>query len=201
MNSLVLHHVGHGDISVRPDIERLVEEMLAQLRTAHPEVEQVVLRIGTILGEHVDNQITALFRKPRLLKIRGADSPFVFIWDADVVTIIQRAVVSAVTGIFNVARDGAPTVDEIAASLGKRTLSIPEPVLRTVLAVGKRLGLTPYGPEQTVFLRYRPVLDNTRLKSTFGYTPTRTSAEAFASWRATRTTSRRSVLGTFDAGT
>lgn len=166
--------------------KRLVEEMLAELRSSHPELEQVVLRIGTILGERVDNQITALFERPRLLKIRGSESPFVFIWDTDVVAIIQRAVTSPVTGIFNVAGDGAMTVDDIAAALGKRTLTIPEPLLRAALAVGKRLGVSPYGPEQTVFLRHRPVLDNRRLKDVFGYTPSRTSAEAFAAWRQSR---------------
>ena len=41
-------------------------------------------------GARVDNQITALFERPRLLKIRGSTSPFVFIWDTDVVAIIQR---------------------------------------------------------------------------------------------------------------
>jgi UDP-glucose 4-epimerase len=161
----------------------LVEAMLAELRAEHPELEQVVLRIGTILGETVDNQITALFQRPRLLKIRGAESPFVFIWDTDVVGIIERAVTGDATGIFNVAGDGALTIDEIASRLGKPVLSIPEPVLRGALAVGKRLGLTAYGPEQTRFLRYRPVLDNRRLKEVFGYTPSRTSAEAFADWQ------------------
>ena len=165
------------------DHKRLVEEMLADLRGTHPELEQVVLRIGTILGERVDNQITALFMRPRLLKIRGSKSPFVFIWDTDVAAIIQRAVTGPVTGIFNVAGDGAMTVDEIAESLGKPTLTIPEPVLRGVLAIGKRLGLTAYGPEQTKFLQYRPVLDNTRLRKEFGYTPSHTSREAFEAWR------------------
>ena len=46
------------------DHKRLVEEMLAELRESRPDLEQVVLRIGTILGERVDNQITALFRAP-----------------------------------------------------------------------------------------------------------------------------------------
>ena len=166
--------------------KRLVEEMLAAARTEHPELEQVVLRIGTILGESVDNQITALFERPRLLKIRGADSPFVFVWDTDVVAVIERAVTGAATGIFNVAGDGALTVDEIAGLLGKPTLVLPERVLRAALAVGSRLGLTPYGPEQTRFLQYRPVLDNTRLKDEFGYLPTRTSRQAFDEWRMRR---------------
>ena len=165
------------------DHKRQVEDMLAELRESQPGLEQVVLRIGTILGERVDNQITALFMRPRLLKIRGSRSPFVFIWDTDVAAIIQRAVTGSPAGIFNVAGDGAMTVDEIAAALGKPTIAIPEPVLRAGLAVGKRLGVTAYGPEQTKFLQYRPVLDNTRLKDVFGYTPSYTSAEAFEAWK------------------
>jgi UDP-glucose 4-epimerase len=75
------------------------------------------------------------------------------------------------------------TVDEIADALGKRTMTLPEPLLRRALAVGRRLGVTAYGPEQTKFLQYRPVLDNTRLKKVFGYVPSYTSAEAFEAWR------------------
>ena len=161
--------------------KRLVEQMLAATREAHPELEQVVLRIGTILGDRVDNQITALFERPRLLKVRGSDSPFVFVWDTEVAEIVERAATGSVTGVFNVAGDGALTVDEIAARLGKPTLAVPERVLQLALAVGRRVGATPYGPEQTRFLRYRPVLANDRLKDVFGYTP-RTSAEAFDAW-------------------
>jgi len=162
--------------------KRLVEEMLP----SYPSLEQVVLRIGTILGRSVDNQITALFERKRLLRIKGSESPFVFIWDEDVVAIIQQAVTGSVTGTFNVAGDGAVTITEIAALLEKPVLTIPEPALRAALAIGSRLGLTPYGPEQTMFLQYRPVLANTRLKEVFGYTPTRTSREAFDEWRRAR---------------
>lgn len=163
--------------------KRLVEEMLADARRDHPELEQTVLRIGTILGERVDNQITDLFRKKRLLKIAGSDSPFVFVWDTDLTAIVVRAVTADVTGTFNVAGDGALTIDEIAARLGRGTLPIPEVVLRGALAAARPLGLTQYGPEQTKFLQYRPVLDNTRLKTVFGYEPAYTSAQAFDAWR------------------
>ena len=161
----------------------LVEGLLAQYRDEHPELEQVVLRIGTILGRTVDNQITALFQRKRLPRIAGSDSPFVFIWDEDLVAIVLRAVTGDVTGTFNVAGDGAMTIQEIARELDRPVLTIPEPVLRAALAVAKPLGLTQYGPEQTKFLQYRPVLDNTRLKHDFGLTPTHTTREAFAAWR------------------
>lgn len=164
------------------DHKRLVEEMLAAERDDNPGLEQVILRIGTILGLSVDNQITALFQRKRLLAIRGSASPFVFIWDEDVVAIMIRAAIGASTGAFNVAGDGAMNIQQIAAALGRKTLTIPEPLLRRALWIGHRLRLTPYGPEQTVFLQYRPVLLNTKLKTEFGYTPRWTSREALESW-------------------
>ncbi|MCZ4498272.1 MAG: NAD-dependent epimerase/dehydratase [Marmoricola sp.] len=169
--------------------KRLVEEMLADLRTTHPGFEQVVLRIGTILGATVANQITALFDWPFLLKVGGADSPFVFIWDGDVAAIIERGATgpgAAVRGTTNVAGDGALTMDQIAAILGKRAVSVPTLALQAILGVLKPLGLSAYGPEQTRFLQYRPVLANERLRTTFGYVPEKSSREAFEAWVAAR---------------
>ena len=51
------------------------------------------------------------------------------------------------------------------------------------LAVARPLGLSRYGPEQVRFLQYRPVLDNTALKTVFGYVPQKTSAEVFDLWK------------------
>ena len=50
----------------------------------------------------------------------------------------------------------------------------------------KLLGLTQYGPEQIDFLRYRPVLDNRRLKEEFGYAPKLNSSQVFELWRSSR---------------
>jgi UDP-glucose 4-epimerase len=166
--------------------KRLVEEMLADYRLRHPGLEQVVLRIGTILGATVRNQITDLFEKPRLLAIAGSDSPFVFIWDQDVVGVILRAIHDGPPGIFNVAGDGALTIHQIAARLGKRCLVLPAWMLGAALALLKPLGLTQYGPEQLDFLRYRPVLDNGKLKSEFGYVPHYSSSEVFDLYRRAR---------------
>ncbi len=166
--------------------KRLVEEMLADYRQHQPQLEQIILRIGTILGATVNNQITDLFMKPRLLAIRGSDSPFVFIHDQDVVGAILHGIDSPVTGIFNVAGDGKLTIHEIAARLNKRCLVLPAAVLRAALWLLHMLDLTQYGPEQLDFLRYRPVLDNRRLKQEFGYVPRLSSAEVFDLWRTAR---------------
>jgi UDP-glucose 4-epimerase len=174
--------------------KRLVEEMLAKTRASDPELRQTVLRIGTILGERVDNQITALFEKPRILMIQGSDSPFVFVWDEDVTGAILHAVSGrGQPGCYNLAGDGALTLSEIAERLHKKPRVLPAGLLRAALRVGSALGITRYGPEQLDFLRYRPVLLNTALKERFGYTPRKSSAEAFEAFVSARTAQGRRV--------
>jgi UDP-glucose 4-epimerase len=162
--------------------KRLVEEMLAAYRKKHPALAQLIFRISTVLGARTKNQITALFEKKRLLAIRGSESPFVFVWDEDVVGAMLHGIRGDRTGVYNLAGDGALTIREIAAALGKRTQELPAGVLRWALRVGRALGVSRYGPEQLDFLRYRPNLDNSRLKSEFGFRPTKSSAEALQVW-------------------
>lgn len=166
--------------------KRLVEEMLAQARKTSPQLEQVVFRVGTVLGKGLENQITRLFHRKRLLGLIGADSPFVFIWDQDLARILLRGATDGPAGIFNVAGDGTIGLSQIAAVMKKPILWLPPALVRFALRIGKPLGLTQYGPEQVKFLQYRPVLSNGALKQTFGYTPKKTSAEAFDLWWASQ---------------
>lgn len=159
--------------------KRIVEEMLADYRTTHPELQQLILRPGTVLGAHTQNLITNIFQKKRILAIKGSLTPFVFIWDQDVVNIILHGIIEDKVGIYNLAGDGALGIRDVAKILDKKTLELSPSLLRLALRVGKTLKLTRYGPEQLKFMQYRPVLDNHALKSDFGYTPEKTSEETF----------------------
>ena len=159
--------------------KREVEEVLVRARIAHPQLRQLILRPGTILGKRVNNQITDMFKKRAVLGIQGSDSRFVFIWDQDVVSIIRKGLEKGASGIFNLAGDGALSLREIAQILRKPYRPLPAGLIQGVLRVLKPLRLSQYGPEQVDFLRYRPVLANRRLKEEFGYTPRYTSREAF----------------------
>ncbi len=161
------------------DHKRLVEEMLARWRSEHPELLQLVLRPGTILGERANNQITALFDGRWVLGLSGASTPFVLIWDQDVVGAILQGIHEGGVGIFNLAGDGCLTLAEMARRMGKPYVSVPPALVREALRVLGWLGLTRYGPEQVDFLRYRPVLANRRLREEFGYVPRKTTREVF----------------------
>ena len=159
--------------------KRLVEEDLKTYRENYPELKQLILRPGTILGKRVKNQITDLFKKPFVLGIQGSDSPFVFIWDEDVVEIIFQGLAIGKEGIFNLAGDGAVTLKEIARILKRPYIPLPPKLLEVALKYLKKWGLTQYGPEQINLIRYRPVLDNQNLKQNFLFMPRYSSKECF----------------------
>jgi UDP-glucose 4-epimerase len=168
------------------DHKRQVEQMLARWRSQHPEIRQLVLRPGTILGAGVKNQITDLFDRKKILGLKGHATPFVFIWDEDVAAIIVKGVHEQAAGIYNLAGDGTLTLEEMAAMMGKPYKPLPVWFIKGVLWLKKKAGVTPYGPEQVQFLQYRPVLANRRLKEAFGYTPRKSTREVFSYFRAHR---------------
>jgi len=160
--------------------KRLQEEILARFREEHPSLKQLILRIGTVLGERTENQITALFDKPAILGLVGVESPWVFVWDQDVIACVLRGIEEAHEGIYNVVGDGTLTMREIARMQGKPYVPVPAWLLYGALWLLSKGKLTQYGPEQLNFIRYRPVLDNTRLKADWGFIPEKTTPEAFA---------------------
>ncbi|ABL82807.1 MULTISPECIES: SDR family oxidoreductase [unclassified Nocardioides] len=163
-----------------------VEALLAGARRLHPELGQLVLRPGTILGAHTDNQITALFTGRIVMTLAETDGPFTFIWDEDVADIVVAGVLARRTGTYNLAGDGVMTLRDIAAVEGTRVVAVPAVVVRTALAAMKRLGVGRYGPEQVEFLLHRPVLDNSRLRRDFPGLPTLTTRETYEVFRQGR---------------
>ncbi len=169
-----------------PRHKRLVEELLAKYRVEYPELKQLVLRPGTVLGAATNNQITSLFDRPFMLKIAKSRSDFVFIWDEDVVSIIEKGVLENKEGIYNLAGTGSLSAHEIAKILNKRCLVVPAFLLGLLLNISRFLKLGKLGAEHVKFIQYRPVLDNKSLKEDFGYTPKKTTREVFDFFIANR---------------
>lgn len=162
------------------DHKRLVEEMLAEYREQHPQLKQLIFRPCSIIGATTNSKISNLFAGTSILDPGGHNSPFVFIWDEDVIGAIEYGVKQGASGIYNLAGDGALTPAEIARLLGKPVRRPPVWMLKALLGISFNLHLGNVQPAQVMFLQYRPVLLNTRLKSELGYQPKKTSAEAFA---------------------
>ncbi|MFT5450977.1 MAG: UDP-glucose 4-epimerase [Enterobacterales bacterium] len=148
-----------------------VEQIMATYREQQPQLKQLILRPGAILGPNFEGPIINLFKQKIIVGVLGYPGPFNFIWSDDVVDYILEGVNSDITGEYNVAGDGTLSMAEIAKKLGKLYLPLPALFLQFILAIAKPLGLTQYGPEQIKFIKYRPVLSNNKIKKTFIHQP------------------------------
>jgi UDP-glucose 4-epimerase len=159
--------------------KRQVEEIMKRYRNDFPQLKQVVLRPGTVLGPNFENPITNMFSKNIVSGLLGNDSPFVIIWVDDLVEYLIESAITDVEGVYNVAGDGTLSLKAIAKRLNKFYLPIPAGFLRFMLSVLKPLGLSQYGPEQVKFIEFRPVLANDKIKSVFKHQPSKSTFDAF----------------------
>ncbi|SFL30863.1 UDP-glucose 4-epimerase [Bradyrhizobium sp. NFR13] len=166
--------------------KREVEEMLARWRSDHPQLRQTVFRPCTVLGPTTNNQITALFERPVVTGLSGTATPFSLIADSDVVAALAQAVRTGKSGIYNLAGDGTLSLREIARLNGKPFVPIPPAAMKGALWLLHALGLTKLTAQNVKFIQYRPVLDNTRLKSEFGYSPALDARAVFERYRDER---------------
>ena len=161
----------------------LVEEKLRKVSVDHPEMQQYIFRVGTILGKTTSNPITDFLKKPKLLCLKGYPSAFVAIWDQDLVNIFYKATQDGKPGVYNVAGDGAIPSKDLAKLLNKPAQVLPVGLLRMAFRILRPLKIVPYGPESLKFVQYRPVLNNAKLKKEFAYTPEKSTKEVFEYWR------------------
>lgn len=170
-----------------------IEAMMAQFRKHHPALKQIVFRPGAILGPNFEGPVVNLFQQKLITGLIGYPGPFNFIWSEDVVSFIMEGIQSDITGQFNMAGDGILTLQEIAKHLHKRYLALPEWLIKTALTIARPLGLSQYGPEQTKFIKYRPVLDNSKLKTTFSHPLQYNTVEALHAFLAQQHTAEDQV--------
>ncbi len=175
-----------NDIFLYSKHKRIIEELLAEYRKTTPKLEQIIFRVGTILGDKTENLITQLFMRKRILGLRGYESPFTFIWDEDAAEGFRLGVHSQTTGIFNLTASGALRNRDMARLMGKTYLNLPAGLLRAFLSVGFALGISRYNASQLLYLQFRPVLDNYHLRHDFGFTPSKTSLEVFCDFLRAR---------------
>jgi len=159
-----------------------VEQLMADFRQQHPQLQQIVFRPGAIIGPNFNGPVVNLFQQKIIVGLLGYPSPFNFAWSTDVVAYLIEGLHTNITGQFNIAGDGALTMKEIAACLNKLYLPLPAWLIQAVLSIAKPLGLSQYGPEQVKFMKYRPVLANDKLKTNFQHKAKYTSLQALTAY-------------------
>ena len=170
------------------------------------DVDVTVLRFTNVIGPRIDTALSRYFRLPMVPTVLGYDGRLQLLHEEDALAVLERATRSRLPGVFNVGGDGVLLVSQAIRRMGAIAVPVPGPAVGTVARLLRGAQLVDYSPEQIKLLNFGRVLDTTRLRAEFGFTPRWTTAQAFDDYvhgRALRptidpewaATAQRCVLG------
>lgn len=84
-----------------------------------------LLRPANVIGPHVVSPMTSYFRLPVIPTVLGFDPRLQFLHEQDMIAALTHAVVTDVSGTFNLAGDGVMLMSQAVRRLKRPSLSLP----------------------------------------------------------------------------
>lgn len=153
------------------ELERYVDDF-ARCR---PDVTVTTVRLAELLGSGARTALARYFALPVVPTVIGFDARMQVLHPRDAVAVLRRATVHDLPGVFNAGGDGVLLLSQAIRRAGR----VPLPMPRAAVPAAARLARTELSPGLTRLLSYGRVIDTTRLKTAFGYTPAWSTAAAF----------------------
>jgi UDP-glucose 4-epimerase len=145
-----------------------MENIINLLARGERKVAVACLRFADLIGRECQKPMAQYLRMPVVPSILGYDPRLQFCHEDDAISILKRAVLEDLSGLYNVAADGAVYLSQ-ALRLGKRAqLPIAPPLIGLATRAAKFAGLTALDTHHWLTLRYGRVIDNTKVKARFG---------------------------------
>jgi UDP-glucose 4-epimerase len=145
-----------------------------------PDVDITILRITNLIGPSVDTVLTRYFALPGVVPmVLGRDARLQMLHAEDALAVLHRAVSHELPGVFNVGGDGVLLLSQAIRRAGRIPLPVPGPVVGPMSRLFRGTRIVDFGPEQVRFLNFGRVVDTTRLRRDFGFTPRWTTRQAF----------------------
>jgi UDP-glucose 4-epimerase len=173
MPAKALPRAGYGKDAVE------VESYVRSFGRRRPDITVTVLRYANFVGPQADTTLTRYFTPPVVPTALGRDPRLQVIHEADAVEVARQASLTDHPGVFNVAGSGAIFLSQAIRRAGRIGIPLAGPAVGLVSGAIRRLGLADITPDQLQFLYFGRVVDTTRLRTEFGYTPAFTTEQAF----------------------
>jgi UDP-glucose 4-epimerase len=151
-----------------------------------PDVALTVLRFTNFIGPRIDTPLTRYFGLRVVPTVFGYDPRIQLLHEDDALEVLRLAATEDRPGIVNVGGSGALLLSQALRRAGRLSVPVGPPAVHLVGRAARRAGLVDYSPEQLRLLEFGRVVDTTRLRKDFGYTPRYTTGEAFADFVRSR---------------
>lgn len=157
-----------------------VEAYVRGFGRRRPDVAITTLRFTNLIGPRVDTVLTRYFSLPGVVPtVFGRDARMQLVHSEDALAVLDRAVAHDLPGTFNVGGDGVLLLSQAVRRAGRIPVPIPGQVVGPITRMFRSTRFLDFGPEQVRYLNFGRVVDTTRLKQVFGFTPRWTTRQAF----------------------
>jgi UDP-glucose 4-epimerase len=144
-----------------------------------PDVNVTTLRFTNFIGPRIDTVLTRYFALPVVPTVLGYDARVQLLHSEDALAVLERATMQDLPGVFNVGGDGVLLLSQAIRRAGRINLPVPSVAVPTVGGFFRSARLVDFSPDQMRFLNWGRVVDTSRLKNEFGFTPRWTTQQAF----------------------
>jgi UDP-glucose 4-epimerase len=156
-----------------------IEGYLRGFARRRPDVSVTVLRFANFIGPRIDTVFTRYFALPVVPTVLGYDARVQLLHEEDALAVLERAASLELPGTFNVAADGVLMLSQAIRRAGRIAIPVPGPAVGPVSRIVRGARLVDFSPEQMRLLNFGRVVDTTRLRTQFGFTPRWTTVQAF----------------------
>jgi UDP-glucose 4-epimerase len=143
-----------------------------------PDVCMTIFRFANFMGSQIETPLTRYLSLPIVPTALGHDPRIQFVHEDDAVEVLRIASRTERPGIFNVAGDGVLYLSQAIRRCGKVPLPIPLFLASGTASLIRRSGLVDFPADQVPLLVHGRVVDTTRLRRDFGFTPAFTTEAA-----------------------
>ncbi len=163
-----------------------VEGHVRAVGRRRPDVAVTILRFAELIGPRVDTPLSQYFALPVVPTVLGFDPRLQFCHEDDALEVLRLAATEDRPGTFNVAGSGVLLLSQAIRRSGRLTAPVPAPAVGLLTQQLRRAGGLDVSAAQVRYLEHGRVLDTTRLRKGFGYTPAYSTTEAFEDFLTAR---------------
>jgi UDP-glucose 4-epimerase len=176
-----MHAIGHAAGGYAKDAVE-VEGYVRGFMRRRPDIAVSILRLTSLIGPTIESPLTRYLAMPLVPTSLGFDPRLQLLHESDAVEVLRRATIADHPGVYNVAADGVVLLSQAIRRAGRMRLPVPTPAISVVGGLVRNSGVIEFSAEQASFLNFGRVVDTTRLRERFGYTPQYSTQEALASY-------------------
>lgn len=151
----------------------------------YPDRINILLRPSLVIGPTLNNTITKLLKSKLCPAILGFDPPLQFLHSTDLTEAIKVGLDADASGIYNIAGEGVIPFGKALEITGGTRIPIPAPAARLLLNISQNLtDWTAAIPAHLIdYFMYPTLVDDSRFRDKFNYSPTINTVEALRSLR------------------